>query len=176
MTKDTPKRTASDRPQRLEPLKSGQAPQTEFDLYMQAANIYPRITSIPIDESLAEFYQIRKHFLICTDAGKPIYSKHGDETVLAPFFATISAVMPKIQSYFWDPSVHAKENKNKLHMVQAHGFTVCFLKKGSLIYICLYNTAQKTSDGKIFLDELEAYEKADEWAEQSEAAYLRTLE
>jgi hypothetical protein len=34
--------------------------------------------------------------MIFTDAGKPIYSRYGDENVLAPFFATLSAVIPKI--------------------------------------------------------------------------------
>jgi hypothetical protein len=41
-------------------------------------------------------YKIRKHYLIFTDAGKPIYSRYGDENILAPFFATLSAVIPKI--------------------------------------------------------------------------------
>ena len=31
-------------------------------------------------------YKIRKHYLIFTDAGKPIYSRYGDENILAPFF------------------------------------------------------------------------------------------
>ena len=39
--------------------------------------------------------------------------------VLAPFIATLSAVMPKILHYFWDPNVHAKENKNKMHMLKS---------------------------------------------------------
>ena len=143
---------------------------------MQRANIYPNVEGIEISETLVEFYQIRKHFMIFTDAGKPIYSRYGEEALLAPFFATISAVMPKIQSYFWDPSVHAKRNKNKIHALRSKCFTAYFLKKGSLIYICLYNTAKRASDGKPFLDEREAYEMGNDFAERAENQYLRTFE
>ena len=61
---------------------------------------------------------------------------------LAPFFATLSAVIPKIQSFFWDPEVHAKKNSNQLHTMTANGFNAFFMKKGSLIYICLINSQQ----------------------------------
>jgi hypothetical protein len=50
--------------------------------------------------------------LILTDAGKPIYSRYGDENNLSPFFATLSAVTPKILSYFWDNNQNARENNN----------------------------------------------------------------
>jgi vacuolar fusion protein MON1 len=63
---------------------------------MSKDNIYPACNDIDITDSLKEFFQIRKHFLIFSDAGKPIYTRYGDEMVLAPFFATLSAVMPKI--------------------------------------------------------------------------------
>ena len=53
-----------------------------------------------VDEDLTEFYQISKHFLIMSEAGKPIYSRYGDEEVISPFFATVSAVITKLQSYY----------------------------------------------------------------------------
>jgi hypothetical protein len=34
--------------------------------------------------------------MIMTDAGKPVYSRYGDEEILSPFFATISAVIHKV--------------------------------------------------------------------------------
>ena len=113
---------------------------------------------------MAEFYMIRKHFLIMSEAGKPVYSRYGDEMILAPFFATMSAVMPKIQSFFWDPEVHARKNMNQLHQLNAQGFTVVMLKKGSLIYLCLYNQSKECPGHKetpndeltrYFLDERE---------------------
>ena len=135
-----------------------------FETFIKNENIYPKCTVIDIKEDMAEFYQIRKHFLIFSEAGKPIYSRYGDEMVLAPFFATLSAVMPKIQSFFWDPEVHAKKNTNQMQQLNAKGFLVNFLRKGSLIYICLYNQSMvcpghdKTPDDEItryFLDERE---------------------
>ena len=83
---------------------------------------------------------IRKHYVIFSEAGKPIYSRFGDEMNLAPFFATMSAVIPKIQSFFWNPEVHAKKNTNQLFSMQAKGFHVYIMKKGSLLYICLVNS------------------------------------
>jgi hypothetical protein len=45
---------------------------------------------------LEEFYKIRKHYLIFTEAGKPVYTRYGEEITLAPFFASLSAIIPKI--------------------------------------------------------------------------------
>ena len=75
-----------------------------IELFLKRDNIYPKCIDIEIQDNLEEFYQIRKHFLIFSEAGKPVYTRYGDEMTLAPFFATMSAVMPKIQSYFWDPN------------------------------------------------------------------------
>jgi len=76
---------------------------SQFDLFInQMGGISPKIDDIEISDSLDELYRIRKHFLILTDAGKPVYTRYGDEMMLAPFFATFSAIIPKIQSYFWD--------------------------------------------------------------------------
>lgn len=58
--------------------------------------IIPKIDDIEISESLDELYRIRKHYLVLTDAGKPVYTRYGDEMNLAPFIATISAILPKI--------------------------------------------------------------------------------
>ena len=67
-----------------------------IELFLKRDNIYPKCPNIEIQDNMEEFYQIRKHFLIFTEAGKPVYSRYGDEMTLAPFFATMSAVIPKI--------------------------------------------------------------------------------
>ena len=74
--------------------------------------IIPKIEIIEISESLDEFHRIRKHYIVLTDAGKPVYTRYGDEINLAPFIATISAILPKIQSYFWRSEVDARKNEN----------------------------------------------------------------
>jgi len=35
-----------------------------------------------------------------SEAGKPIYTRYGDEEVISPFFATVSAILNKVQSYY----------------------------------------------------------------------------
>jgi hypothetical protein len=62
---------------------------------------------------------IRKHYLIFTDAGKPIYSRYGDEEILAPFFATLAAVIPKINTYFWANADDVRTNSNRLHVMSS---------------------------------------------------------
>ena len=86
----------------------------------------PRIDDVEISESLDEFYRIRKHFLILTDAGKPVYTRYGEEMLLAPFFATLSAIIPKIQSYFWDNNQDARLNTNHIKTIVSDKYK-CFL-------------------------------------------------
>lgn len=64
--------------------------------FFEKENIYPELNDIEIDEELTEFYKIRKHYLIFTEAGKPVFTRYGEEMTLAPFFATMSAIIPKI--------------------------------------------------------------------------------
>jgi vacuolar fusion protein MON1 len=109
---------------------------------------------IEIGEQLSEMYLIRKHYLIFTDAGKPIYSRYGDENNLAPFFATLSAVIPKIQNYFWANEDDVRTNSNRLHCITSGQFKIHFIKKGTLYYICLINQHKKCSMGTYFIDEL----------------------
>jgi len=59
-----------------------------------------------------EFYKIRKHYLIFTEAGKPIYSLYRQEDIISPFFSSLSSVIPKITGYFWDNNISAKYNTN----------------------------------------------------------------
>lgn len=119
-------------------------------------SIYPHCEDVEIGDNLAEMYLIRKHYLIFTDAGKPIYSRYGDEQTLAPFFATLSAVIPKIQNYFWAHQDDVRQNSNRLHVITSHQFKCHMLKKGSLIYMCLVNLHKKCSLGTYFIDELAA--------------------
>ena len=116
--------------------------------------IIPKIDDIEISESLDELYRIRKHYLVLTDAGKPVYTRYGDEMNIAPFIATISAILPKIQSYFWDNTIDARNNENQVHSISSTHFKVHLLKKGSLIHICMVSNYDRCSIGGYFLDDL----------------------
>lgn len=71
---------------------------------------------------MTQFYKIRKHYLIFTEAGKPVYTRYGDEMVLAPFFATMSAIIPKIQTYFVSNQASAKEHQNRVKWISSDNF------------------------------------------------------
>jgi hypothetical protein len=47
--------------------------------FFDKENLYPELKTIQISDELTEFYNIRKHFLIFTEAGKPVYTRYGDE-------------------------------------------------------------------------------------------------
>ena len=38
----------------------------------------------------------KSHVIVLTYSGKPVYTRYGEEMILAPFFATFSAIIPKI--------------------------------------------------------------------------------
>ncbi len=51
------------------------------------------------DQDLHSFFQSERHYLIMTNAGKPVYSMNGDIYQLSPIFATIYAIISKTQTY-----------------------------------------------------------------------------
>jgi len=77
--------------------------------------------------------------LIFTEAGKPVYTRYGDEMVLAPFFATLSAIIPKITNYFVENQHAARDQQNRIKWINTHNFEIAVLKKGNFFYICLSN-------------------------------------
>ena len=121
----------------------------EKEAFFDKDNLYPAMKEIEICEEMTEFYLIKRHYLIFTEAGKPVYTRYGDEQVLAPYFASMSAIIPKIQSFFWDNERSSRENVVRLRWMEAENFQVAVLKKGNFFYICMINSR----DGVPFLDE-----------------------
>ena len=99
-------------------------------------------------------YQIRKHFFILTEAGKPVYSRYGEGEELAPFIATFSAILPKLQSFFWSTEQDASSNTNQVLELGSIRFKCHILHKGALIYICVVNLEKEPPGQKMFLDDL----------------------
>lgn len=120
-----------------------------MEAYFDKDNLYPPMKDIDISEEMTEFYLIKRHYLIFTEAGKPVYTRYGDEQVLAPYFASMSAIIPKLQSYFWDNEKSAREQTNRLRWIEAENFQCSILKKGNFYYICMINSR----DGVQYLDE-----------------------
>lgn len=89
------------------------------------------------------FFVQDRNFLVMTAAGKPVFAMNGDIQQLAPLFATIYAIISKIESI--DNSL--TESVSFPSAFKANGFQVKILKK-SLIYIAL----TKYNDSAQFLD------------------------
>ena len=51
------------------------------------------------ENALDDFFAAERHYLILTNAGKPVYSMVGDIYGLAPIFATLYAIVSKAQTY-----------------------------------------------------------------------------
>jgi len=66
---------------------------------------------------------------------------------LAPIFATFAAIIPKVQGFFWDNSIHAREQKNQLRRIDSGKFTFYIMKKGCILYVCLLSHANE--DGQV---------------------------
>ena len=47
------------------------------------------------EDALDVFFSAERHYLILTNAGKPVYSMVGDIYALAPIFATLYAIVSK---------------------------------------------------------------------------------
>ena len=80
---------------------------------------------------LDEFFTKKRHFLIMSDGGKPVYSRYGDPIENNSIFATLSAMITKFTIF------NNKTNKENLNIISNKKNKIVFLKKGQLIFIVL---------------------------------------
>ena len=89
---------------------------------------------------LEEFFTKKKHFLIMSDGGKPVYSRYGDPIENNSIFATLSAMITKFTIFNSDNS-----NKENLNIISNNKNKIVFFKKGQLIFIALSKKDECTS-------------------------------
>ena len=89
---------------------------------------------------LEDFFTKKRHFLIMSDGGKPVYSRYGDPIENNSIFATLSAMITKFTIFNSDNSF--KEN---LNIISNNKNKIVFLKKGQLIFIALSKKNDCTS-------------------------------
>lgn len=89
---------------------------------------------------LEEFFTKKRHFLIMSDGGKPVYSRYGDPIENNSIFATLSAMITKFTIFNSQDSF--KEN---LNIISNNKNKIVFLKKGQLIFIALSKKEDCTS-------------------------------
>ncbi len=81
---------------------------------------------------LDEFFTKKRHYLIMTDGGKPVYSRYGDEVENNSIFATISAMITKFTIFNNTDSF-----KEEINIISNNKNKIVFMKKGQLIFIAL---------------------------------------
>ena len=79
-----------------------------------------------------EFFIKKRHYLIMSDGGKPVYSRYGDPIENNSIFATLSAMITKFTIF--NSNDNDKEN---LNVITNNKNKIVFLKKGQLIFIAL---------------------------------------
>ncbi|MCO5597041.1 hypothetical protein L7F22_051115 [Adiantum nelumboides] len=81
------------------------------------------------DDSSAAWRKHKKHFFILSHAGKPIFSRYGDEHKLAGFAATLQAIMSFVES-----------GGDNIKYVRAGDHQVVFLVKGPVYLVSISST------------------------------------
>ena len=79
-----------------------------------------------------KFFNKKRHFLIMTDGGKPVYSRYGDAIEINSIFATISAMITKFTIFNSN-----KKFNEEINNISNNKNNIVFLKKGQLIFIAL---------------------------------------
>ena len=78
-----------------------------------------------------EFFKKKRHYLIMTEGGKPVYSRYGDPIENNSIFATLSAMITKFTIF------NSDTEKENLNIISNKKNKIVFLKKGQLIFIAL---------------------------------------
>lgn len=81
------------------------------------------------DDSSAAWRRHKKHFFVLSHAGKPIYSRYGDEHKLAGFSATLQAIMSFVEN-----------GGDCIKYVRAGDHQVVFLVKGPVYLVSISST------------------------------------
>ena len=87
-------------------------------------------TTINAGLKYEEFFTKKRHYLIMTDGGKPVYSRYGDEVENNSIFATISAMVTKFTIFNSTDTF-----KEELNVITNKKNKIVFMKKGQLIFI-----------------------------------------
>ncbi|EKE41828.1 hypothetical protein ENUP19_0361G0006 [Entamoeba nuttalli] len=84
------------------------------------------------DPSCPEWFLHHKHMFVYTLAGKPAFSRYGNDIELAPFMATLLAITSVVN-----------DNNDELKYVRSNEHLYVFLNKGPLQFCCVSNTKEQ---------------------------------
>ncbi|KAL8204729.1 hypothetical protein R6Q57_010352 [Mikania cordata] len=83
------------------------------------------------DDASISWRKRKKHYIILSHSGKPIYSRYGDEHKLAGFSATLQAIISFVEN-----------GGDRVKLVRAGKHQVVFLVKGPIYLVCISCTEE----------------------------------
>ncbi|GAQ89926.1 hypothetical protein KFL_005780040 [Klebsormidium nitens] len=86
------------------------------------------------DDSSESWRKRKRHFFILSNAGKPIYSRYGDEHKLAGFSATLQAIMSYVEN-----------SKDTIHSIRAGAHKIVFMARGPIYLVAISATGEPES-------------------------------
>lgn len=102
---------------------------TQQDADLPKADLIPGKQHQNEDDNSAAWRKHKKHFFILSHAGKPIYSRYGDEHKLAGFSATLQAIMSFVEN-----------SGDSIKYIRAGDHQVVFLVKGPIYLVSISAT------------------------------------
>jgi hypothetical protein len=81
------------------------------------------------------YFNHNKQFLIITIAGKPIYTRYGEEGGASAVCASLAAIIPKLNNLYNDQQHHS--SLNEIRYIKNKSMTTVILINQNLVYIGL---------------------------------------
>lgn len=64
-------------------------------------------------EQMEEFFGSERNYIILSNSGKPIFSTHGDIYTLSSVYATLYAMISKVQTFEFTTEIDGRVNQNE---------------------------------------------------------------
>ena len=77
----------------------------------------------------------KKQFFVLTSAGKPVWTRYGDETELTTFIGSVTAILYNFQQYY-------SGELDSLRYIRAKGLLIVFKCTSALYYVCVCRKAE----------------------------------
>ncbi len=83
--------------------------------------------------SLDDFNKKKRHVIVMTEAGKPVYSRYGEEAEISPIVATLSVIVNKLRNIKGDGNYlelkRIENNQGKTLIFQKHKLFLIYITK-----------------------------------------------
>ena len=78
----------------------------------------------------AKSFSKKKQFFVFTSAGKPVWTRYGDETDLTTFIGSVTAILYNFQQYY-------RGEQDYLRFIKTQDVKIVFLCTQALYYVCV---------------------------------------